>query len=302
MERKRQTGNKERATLVGVDQIYLAILLFAFPEVEFDEIIVFLYDRGGNIYSREAISKRLKEFKVSRKKSSIEAFQAYTAVNQAKADFFWSQGPPLGVYGLLRALLIDFDECGIEISRLNRGTGLASVGVRVRRPGHYERVEKLTLICAVEPGDPTIPPGQDGSVENPRRWFRINHQAGTTAFEFADFCNEVCTDIETNPAGDVDRDRVFLWDNLSSHLSPIVIQTVEGRPTRPHNRFRIVQRPPYRPWLGPIEVIFCELACELIRRIQDDWDLNTLEQEIRNVLSTIGRDGKFNKTFAHCGY
>jgi hypothetical protein len=47
LERKRQTGNEERETLVGIDQIYLAILLFAFPEVQFDEITVFLYDRGG---------------------------------------------------------------------------------------------------------------------------------------------------------------------------------------------------------------------------------------------------------------
>jgi hypothetical protein len=61
LERKRQTGNEERETLVGIDQIYLAILLFAFPKVQFDEITVFLYDRGGNIYTREAISKRLKE-------------------------------------------------------------------------------------------------------------------------------------------------------------------------------------------------------------------------------------------------
>jgi transposase len=243
--------------------------------------------------SRKATGKRLlKEDTNKKKASSVEALQA-AARNAQIAAFFWSEGPPLGVRGVLRIRLVDVGECGIEITNpKNRGTGL------VRR----DIQEKLSVLCAIEPGDPTIPPPQDdGSIENPRRWFQINQQAAT-AFEFADFVHRVCIDMETNPAGDVDKDRVFLWDTKSSHLSPVVIQTVEGRPTRPNNRFRIVRRPPYRSWLSPIEFILGELACELKRRIREDWDLHTLEQEIRNVLGSIGRDGTFNKTFEQCGY
>ena len=50
------------------------------------------------------------------------------------------------------------DECGIEITRTNRKYGHCSCGIRVVKLGHYSRDTKLTIILAVEAGDPVLQP------------------------------------------------------------------------------------------------------------------------------------------------
>ena len=91
-----------------------------------------------------------------------------------------------------------------------------------------------------------------------------------------------------------------MWDNFGAHLTAIVYQTVQGQPTA--NVFEIVKRPPYQPKYGPIKYIFCELGDQLCKNSQEDWTHIYLKQEIENILSMIGRNGKFDNTIAHCGY
>jgi transposase len=96
----------------------------------------------------------------------------------------------------------------------------------------------------------------------------------------------------------------MMWDNLASHLSPLVTHVVGLRnqiPNRP-THWSIVPRPPYQPKFGPIEYIFCELPCELKCIAQLNWDTAKLRQEIFNIAARIGRDGSFDRTFEHCGY
>ena len=64
----------------------------------------------------------------------------------------------------------------------------------------------------------------------------------------------------------------------------------------------IVPRPAYAPKYGPIEYIFCELGDRLRERANHTWTNAILRQEIINVLASLGTDGRFNQTFAHCGY
>ena len=76
------------------------------------------------------------------------------------------------------------------------------------KPGHYSRDTKLTIILAVEAGDPALPPHTRGSVGNPRRWLRILLKAGTTTLDFNDFLVYVCEDIQNNrPVGVVGNER-----------------------------------------------------------------------------------------------
>jgi DDE superfamily endonuclease len=153
----------------------------------------------------------------------------------------------------------------------------------------------------VEAGDPRLPAYVNGSIENPRRWITVSESVGTNAFDFADFCDKVCKDIEDFPApGNVDEVRVFMWDNLAAHLSPIVAETVEARPTA--NMFVIVRRPPYQPKFGPIEYVFSQLAAEMEKRVRPDWGTADLIREVKLAAFRLGRNGGFNNTFAHCGY
>jgi len=97
----------------------------------------------------------------------------------------------------------------------------------------------------------------------------------------------------------VDQDRIFLFDNLRSHLTNQVQVTVHVRPSP--NRFQTVPRPPYMPKYGPTEYVFAEVGAELAERVQPHWDMNILEQNVVDILSRMGRDGTFQRIFQHCG-
>ena len=82
----------------------MVFLLFAYPAAQEDEIAAFIYDSGGKIYERSQISSRLKELKMTKKKASAEAYQAFLPRNILRCERFWSQPPPAGVVG-------PFDRC-----------------------------------------------------------------------------------------------------------------------------------------------------------------------------------------------
>jgi len=190
----------------------------------------------------------------------------------------------------------------VFLETTNPKYGHAHKSIRIRKPGHYTKSTKITVIMGIEAGDPSLPPAVDGSIENPRRWFWIRQENGTNAVDFATFCDRICIEIETHPAqgSDVDDCRIFLWDNLLSHHAPIVVQTVQGRPSP--NIFMIVPRPPFQPKYGPIEYIFAEIAEELEKRVKPSWTTADLARELQTVCAMVGRNGKFNNTFDHCGY
>ena len=68
----------------------------------------------------------------------------------------------------------------------------------MRKPGHYARTAKLTVLLGIEPGDPQVPPHIDGSVEKPRRWCRVLQNHGTTIEVFQDFIEEICSEVEND--------------------------------------------------------------------------------------------------------
>jgi hypothetical protein len=127
---------------------------------------------------------------------------------------------------VFRPLLIDFDECGIALEKCNRSKGHSVIGIRIRKPGHYTQDTKLTVIMAIEARNPNLAPDVGGSVQRPRRWIQIRMIGGTSSIIFSDFCEYVCASIENDV---LDAERIFLLDNLRSHLTPLVYQTVEGR-------------------------------------------------------------------------
>ena len=297
----RKTGGKQREKLVGKDLLLLSIFLFAYPDASADQMSAFVWNNGGDMCAQQEISARMKDVGMSKKVSSTEACQAFLPVNVRKARRFWNCPPPLGVVGVEHRRLTDVDEMGISLEQTNTKHGHAHKSVRIQKPGHHTRSTKLTVTMAVEPGDPSSPPHVDGSIARPRIWIMVREVGGTNAVEFASFCNCVCADLEQHPApGDLDLHRVFLWDNLMSHHTPIVAQTVEGRPSQ--NVFQIVPRPPCQPKFGPIECFFAELGVELEKRVQPDWTIGDLKGEIPSAASVLFKNGNSNNTFVHCGF
>jgi len=77
------------------------------------------------------------------------------------------------VNGFPRQHLIDADEFGLHLNAANSKYGSSPRGMRIQKPGNYDRGSfKLTIILAVEAGDPAIAPGLPGSLTKPRVWAR----------------------------------------------------------------------------------------------------------------------------------
>ena len=68
----RQTGNRERTTIVGVDLLSLVTYITEWPDATLDKMVVFIYNEGGGLYSRQAISNRLRELDITKKRASTE--------------------------------------------------------------------------------------------------------------------------------------------------------------------------------------------------------------------------------------
>ena len=111
----------------------------------------------------------------------------------------------------------------------------------------------------------------------------------------------LCSDIEQNPVPGTDASRILLWDNLSVHSTDYVTNIYSNRGGG-EAKFIAISRLPYKPRFAPIEYVFCEVAMQLQRKMKNSWTLQSLRTAIHNICLSIGRDGSFNCTFAHCRY
>ena len=91
------------------------------------------------------------------KKASTEAYQALSPENQLRVQVFWNHGPPLGAKMVPRYKLIGVDEFAITQLKCNKKKGWALMCSRVRKDGHYKAGHRITVILAIELGDPCLP-------------------------------------------------------------------------------------------------------------------------------------------------
>ncbi len=112
----------------------------------------------------------MQELGITKKRASTEAYQAQREDVQFRVWSYWNCPSPLGIFQVPRRKLIDVDEFRITLEKCNRTGGWALKVFRVRKDGHYNHGSKITVLFAIEPGDPALPPETWGSVERPRRW------------------------------------------------------------------------------------------------------------------------------------
>ncbi len=99
--------------------IHLVTFLVAHPDSTQDEMAAFVYNKGGALYSKQRISKHLDNLEITKKKASIEAFQASSAEVQFGVFTYWNCPPPLGIFEVHRRKLIDINEFGVTLERCN---------------------------------------------------------------------------------------------------------------------------------------------------------------------------------------
>ena len=305
VEPLQMTGNRERHILVGLDQLLLTMSVYLYPSMNSDERAAFIYANGGSVspYSRQDVSRRCKELGITLKKRSIEAYQAFTHTNRLKKELFFARGPRLGIRGVRRFRLIDTDEAQFSLVKVETKKGWGYKTQRIREAGHYTRsAATVSLIMSVEAGNPYLPPHMYGSIQNPRKWWKITTDS-MNQYVFANYMDYVLSSIENDPVpGGYDNDRVLLWDNLSVHKTTMVATMVQLRPRKDEFRFISINRPPYQPNIAPIEYIFGMIGMQLSQRCAKDWGLDRLVEEIHYACVHVGLDGSLDNTFIHCGY
>ena len=105
---------------------------------------------------------------------------------------FWTEPWPVRLHGVPWRTLVNIDEFGLHLNAANKKYGSSPRELEIRKPGNYDRGNfKLTILLAVETGDPKIPDGDIGSVSNPRVWGRVNAVAGTSAKAYCTFVEHV---------------------------------------------------------------------------------------------------------------
>ena len=135
------------------------------------------------------------------------------------------------------------------------------------------------------------------------RLFIVTYMCTGTSIEvFTDFINDLCSDIENNGLHhhnffDTDNKQYFLWDNLNSHLSPLITQLLEG--WEGQCKFSSIARPPYQPKYGPTEYVICWIALWLAKMAQQNWTIATMGQTLQEEFANVPNLVTF---FDHCGY
>lgn len=281
-QRKRKRGGQAATILRGEHEFLLIFFrVMIAPMATADEVIAFIAQNSSDnmLFDRPQISKCEKRLKLTRKRGSITALQAMTPANLHRRHAFWTQPYPVGRLGTPPADLIDIDEFGIWIEKLNRHYGKAPTNVRVNEVGPYGHGEKWTCIFAISPCG--------------RRWYRFRKVAGTSAEDYNDFVeNEILTGPAAIPAAPV---RTLMHDNLTAHHSNLVINSVR------RSGHRLLFRPPYRPVDGPIEYAIGTVEAKLRNKIHLLVDDNALIHQMQIIMTNIGPNG-FQEYFAHCGY
>ena len=288
----RMTGNKASQKMNGEARLLLILYKKIWPEAHHDEVIAFIADssRDKIVYSRSDISNALKDLDMTRKVASTTAHQAFTPRTLRRVNDFWSKPHPLGIVGTPRRAVIDCDEFGLVWESANRKFGHNLKGMEVRKIGKYGRGEvKVTVILAIEAGNPQLPAGTPGSLERPRIWCRAYPGKNTTAERYRNFlCDAIIGSFGPNEPM-----RTFLHDNLNAHKSD---EVVDGVYERGH---RITCRPPYNPHSAPVEFGINQIAC-LIR--DNCFEINDVGDLVNKIQAYARRVSGIDTLFAKCGY
>jgi hypothetical protein len=128
--------------------------------------------------SKQCISEHLDDFKITKKKASIKAFQALDAEVQFRVFTYWNSPPPLGIFEVPQHKLIDIVEFGVTLDMCNCTSGWTLKVFQFQKDGHYSHGKKITVLFAIKPGDLALAPQVYGSVEPLGSGFVVFSQRG----------------------------------------------------------------------------------------------------------------------------
>jgi hypothetical protein len=99
----------------------------------------------------------------------------------------------------------------------------------MQKDGHYHHGAKITVLFAIEPGGPRLPPHVRRSVQCPQHLIRCMHGIGTTINILRNFCDHICSEIKQFGGPVLDNHSIFLWDYLAAHLERATLSLSPNR-------------------------------------------------------------------------
>jgi hypothetical protein len=257
--------------------------------------IVFIANKANvvKIFNKKNISSALCGLGYTSKVTSTVAYQAFTQRNLLRRRLFWNEPWPIVIHGMPKRSLIIIDEFGLHLNAANKKYGSSPCGLKICKPGNNDRETfKLTIILAVEAGDPAVANGLVGSLTIPRVWARISDEAGTTTGAYVNF---VCHVMDTCDAvADPTLRQTIIHNNLTLHKLPEVYKVVRLQ------SHCVVCHPPYQPQVGPVEFAINQVCSRLEKRWSEVSDLQTMRAVILHIINYDIRN--MEETFMYCGY
>ncbi len=291
----RMTGNKPNVGLTGKYLFLLVLFKLVWPHSTYYECIAFIANEANvvKIFNKKNISRALHGLGYTSKVTSTVTYQASMQRNLLHWRLFWNEPWPIGIHGTPRRSLINIDEFGLHLNAANKKYGSSPHGLKICKPGNYDRgTFKLTIILAVEAGDPAVANGLVGSLTMPRVWARISDEVGMTTEAYVNF---ICHVMDTYDAvADPILRQTIIYDNLILHKLPEVYEVVILR------SHRVVCHPLYQPQDGPVEFGINQVCSRLEKRWSEVSDLQAMRAVIEHI---IDNDiSSMEETFVYCGY
>jgi hypothetical protein len=182
--------------ICGVDLLRFVLYLRVKPEATDNEIGLYIFRMGGELYSDGAFAKRRNEYQKEEDKSlSLANIRTLRRPNthgfdwRCKAWAYWNCAST-GVLGIPRKKFIDIVEFGVTLGKCKRSNKWIPKLHRVGKNGLCFHENKsgdrigLSAMLAIEAGDPSLPPEFSGSTTNPRRWIRCFRSNTITTYNF----------------------------------------------------------------------------------------------------------------------
>ena len=171
--------------------------------------------------------------------------------------------------------------------------GSSSKGLKIRKPGNYDHgTFKITIILAVETGNPAVPDGLIGLVSNPCIWAHVTNEPGTSVEVYHIFVEHVLGTY--NAIENLAFHQTLIHDNLTLHKVPKVYQAVC------QHSHCIVCHPPYQPQDEPIKYAINKVCGHLENGWSEVTDLVSMTMVIIDIINNNIHN--MDDTFVHCGY
>jgi len=102
-------GGIAKQQVTGADQLLLSIYLYIYPKANADNLCIFIILNGEGVYSQQIVTRRCNDLGITRKRSSKESYNAFSAASIQKVLWFRSEPPPLGIGGIQLYLFMNID-------------------------------------------------------------------------------------------------------------------------------------------------------------------------------------------------